>query len=501
MKTPWILSLLIVFSSALLLPARTFTDKRGRHIDADILQVDGQRVELNVPAHSKAFWVPFSELSDADVRYILQWKKEQEESKKPQDKPAEPLFRGVASPLKVEKMAFDKTLWSMRVDDFARQYASNGFVYMSSLKESLRAKGKGFSLLDTEVGEVVVRSKDQKIALVTISLYNRGDDGSLSEDKFDTLFNKVKQAISKQLGNEGEESRERRTVRMTSHEWQWENTDFYLEKSASQRGKTPEFLRLRLRPSGAEEGSMAKRRSLSENVVKESNGDVFIPNVPMIDQGQKGYCAVASAARIFCYYGLDMDQHELAQIAGTGAQTGTSIGEMMGALRKLTGHLHSRVVTFYEYPKGAANPDGVELNSLREYHRDVKKYNRLAKRHDKKILDPAPKNPFNFPSQCDPEVLVEMMTSKSTFKRYISKIQEYINKGIPLAWSLQLGIIPEPDIPQASGGHMRLIIGYNEKTKEIIYTDSWGRGHGKKRMDMGKAFTITTSLSALPPTR
>ena len=48
---------------------------------------------------------------------------------------------------------------------------------------------------------------------------------------------------------------------------------------------------------------------------------------------------------------------------------------------------------------------------------------------------------------------------------------------------------------------MRLIIGYNSKKKELIYSDSWGHGHGKKKMDAGKAFSMTNAILVLPPTK
>jgi hypothetical protein len=59
--------------------------------------------------------------------------------------------------------------------------------------------------------------------------------------------------------------------------------------------------------------------------------------------------------------------------------------------------------------------------------------------------------------------------------------------------------VPEnPAIPGA-GGHMRLIHGYNPTTNEILYSDSWGRGHERKRMAMDKAFAITEGLLTLEP--
>ena len=46
---------------------------------------------------------------------------------------------------------------------------------------------------------------------------------------------------------------------------------------------------------------------------------------------------------------------------------------------------------------------------------------------------------------------------------------------------------------------MRLIIGYNDKTKEVLYTDSWGAGHELKRMPEDWAWTITTSSMFIKP--
>ncbi len=46
---------------------------------------------------------------------------------------------------------------------------------------------------------------------------------------------------------------------------------------------------------------------------------------------------------------------------------------------------------------------------------------------------------------------------------------------------------------------IRLIIGYNMKTQEIIFSDSWGTSHEQKRMPMDNANTITTGLTALEP--
>jgi len=47
---------------------------------------------------------------------------------------------------------------------------------------------------------------------------------------------------------------------------------------------------------------------------------------------------------------------------------------------------------------------------------------------------------------------------------------------------------------------MRLIIGYNDKTEEIIFSDSWGAGHEAKRMKMSDAYKASHGLFVLKPT-
>jgi hypothetical protein len=78
-------------------------------------------------------------------------------------------------------------------------------------------------------------------------------------------------------------------------------------------------------------------------------------------------------------------------------------------------------------------------------------------------------------------------------------VRESIDRASPVIWCVQLGIIPEPDIPQAHGGHIRLIIGYNTKTSEILYTDSWGAGHELKRMKLADAWAETFGIFVMTP--
>ena len=424
--------------------------------------------------------------------------------------------------LDLQSIVFDKDLWEVKLADFRTKHQAHGFVYTSSSKKELRATNNKFLFIDGPAGEVLIRSTNEKVSDVTISLFNRGDDKPIPFSSFNQRFNNLVTKISAKTGSKPSDISKSSTVDLKRKLWKWENSAILLESSYSthRNKKTPEFIRIRMKPKNAKSRNIANRSSLSSNVIKDrQSGDIYIDNVPMIDQGQKGYCAVASAARIYRYYGLDIDQHELAQIAGTGANNGTSLGEMVSSLKKVTRHVKSRVLLLYEHPKGLADKDPSLSKSnqawdrvirnynmgLKEFARDVKKYNKIAKKQGKKTFpddyDTGVVNMQQFAMECDPSIYRDIMMKKSSFSRFNSKIKQYVDQGLPVGWCLQLGMFKEEGIPQTFGGHMRLIIGYNTKTKEIIYTDSWGAGHEKKRMPIADAFCMTTAILALPPTK
>jgi len=64
-------------------------------------------------------------------------------------------------------------------------------------------------------------------------------------------------------------------------------------------------------------------------------------------------------------------------------------------------------------------------------------------------------------------------------------------------WVVFLGVVKENPKPVSSGGRVRLIVGYNPKTNEIIYSDNWGKGHELKKMSWEKAWAITLTALAV----
>jgi hypothetical protein len=281
--------------------------------------------------------------------------------------------------------------------------------------------------------------------------------------------------------------------------WKKGDTAVLLEGSMNRSEKRAEFIRLRFASISASKNAptkMARRDSFAANVKKDDKGFTYIDGVPMVDQGQKGYCVVASVERVARYFGADVDQHEMAQLANTGDH-GTSGDDMEKAFGRITGKVHLRTLKHIEYDDKNAE-------------RDLRAYNSAAKKAGVKTIDIDTKEYYVDPRQfwynANKETFRDMKRGQQGYEHFERKIKEYVDQGIPLCWTLYLGMFPEKGLPQSFGGHMRLIIGYNFSSPDaaehqIYYTDSWGEGHEKKSMRADEGYCMTMALYTMVPNK
>jgi len=142
---------------------------------------------------------------------------------------------------------------------------------------------------------------------------------------------------------------------------------------------------------------------------------------------------------------------------------------------------------------------------MRDIEKDIEQYNKAAKSEGEKEISMSMFMHGNvlqigeMNAAMKPKVVKKMRTKDSRYKKFLAGVKTQVDQGIPVFWGVTLGMFPEPGLPQASGGHMRLIIGYNVKTHEILYTDTWGAGHELKRMPEDWAFAITHDAFFLKP--
>lgn len=222
---------------------------------------------------------------------------------------------------------------------------------------------------------------------------------------------------------------------------------------------------------------------LKKRIKTDSNGDRYL-QIPMVDQGPRGYCVVACAERILKYYNANVDQHILAEASGTSG-SGTRTTELESSMKRIGAKCNFNVREVSEYSPLVGN-----MNILKF----IKKYNRYAKRAGKTEINVKKIRSYDqLFSLMDEDILVKTKIdyAKNGYKKFKQRVKENIDSGVPVLWGVMLGMVKEAKIPQNMGGHMRLISGYNPNTEEIIYSDSWGKGHDFKKMSWDKAWAMT----------
>jgi hypothetical protein len=374
--------------------------------------------------------------------------------------------------------------WKITVDEFEKTFTSNGNKQYAWLTEdrtraklSRRLYGNvemNLTAFDGQVPvqEVIVDFADGQLNLVSASIYNRADSGAISTEQFAERFKTAGKVMGEILVAKPQvrKADAKNGLLTEGYSWYSRETGVALleHNEGALKAADREFLRLRLaRPNAkgslaasmlhTRGGAATKLGDLPKNVMKNANGDVLIANMPMVDQGDKGYCVVATVQRVFEYYGIGADMHQIAQISDADPAQGTSTLTMAKELDKIDYRFKTRLDII-----GMGQPLTEVKEEKGEYY------------VGKPVDD----------------------------RKFLKSINSYIDKGIPLLWSLQLGLFPEvPQLsPQTSGGHMRMIVGYNEKTQEIIFTDSWGAKHEAKRMKMSDAYKASHGLFVLTPT-
>lgn len=382
-----------------------------------------------------------------------------------------------------------------------QEWEYSGFEWLDEGKRMRAGRGNTFGEL--KVTEVLVAFKSGYPVKVVMNFYNRGDDGALRTADFEALYAKVQRAVSVWVKQKPKAQKPRLMKHVTLSEDQWRVGPMELSLSQGvsrahrmngvERAGGGDFIKLEIALRGVKTASVAGANP-KKAVQKKRDGTVFIAGVPMVDQGQKGYCAVAALERILKYYGMETDQHVLAQLAGTTADSGTSLEAMSETLRR------------------AGYKMGFKLRFLIDF--EMKNIEKLTERYDryarrKKVQEVGDLDQYMvldtlFERMTDhPDVLREAVRTLPDFKKFKKNVMSEVNAGRPLLWALLLGIVPEEGItPQTIGGHMRVIIGYNFKKpgeEVLIFSDSWGSGHEYKSIRLDDAFVATMSLALVTP--
>lgn len=356
-----------------------------------------------------------------------------------------------------------------------------------------------------------------------VLLYSRGDDGPSPGRAFVERLEPVRAHLDTLAGAPGRRRNvpaNSRLVELRSWEWPTPRAIYRLDVASQGRASElrGEFIRLwvlppddtspapssvRQSPSAARASATApalarttrrdtlKKADLLANVVREGTRTT-LANIPMVDQGDKGYCAAATMARLLDYFGLgSMDQHELAAAMSTDSAGGTSSVALKQAMSECGRKFGLRL----------AEIDDLDLH---DYERLVKAYNQAARHHGVARIENHSGLPIAgeaFWVLADGETLREARAETPQKQRaWLKKIRDHVDSGIPVVWSVCCGLVPEPgNVTVTRGGHLRLIVGYDEANSLVYFSDTWGPGHECKPMPLADAIAITRSRFVILP--
>jgi hypothetical protein len=437
----------LFFIIALSSSAEILTDINGRKIEVELLKIRGDIVDVR-RADGIQFSIPFERLNGSDRERLKSLSKGS--SKLVQDS-ATFNYKALNELLELE-LWHDGNLW----DDSPKVVAARlKWPAESETKElsSYRIYFKDkHSIAAATPSTAVLYGKNGLVDHLSILFANKGDsvtndeieatektlksiNATIKSDskKIETRLSVLGKSVRKSMGK-GKAMKER-VLR-----WDVENTSFLLATVENA------YLALRIMPKAlADERGQPERINNTEakararsNVKTNDFGDVLIQNIPMVDQGPKGYCVPATMERCLRYMGIRADMYTLANVCNTGLHGGTYLNDFISGtndyvsqagrkLRSLNGNATIRNVR-----KFIKNGQPV----LWAMH-STKAYNDLTN-----IITPARAK----------------AEDKETWKRELSKLVK--NNSL------------EEKI--TDNEHLCLIVGYNEYTGELAVSDSWG---------------------------
>lgn len=175
-----------------------------------------------------------------------------------------------------------------------------------TLSISIIYANKGDSLSTVGAGEDHFKSEGREIDRSPL-------EGAMIHDAemiARTLTGVLGKPIEQRMLGQGNQSNQARR-------WDWNGHSFLLtlvkEEYVGLQIVRADFADGGGRFSRVSDGDMRKR--LLGNVTHLPNGDVFIDNIPMVNQGPKGYCAPATFERAMRHAGVAADMYLLATLA------------------------------------------------------------------------------------------------------------------------------------------------------------------------------------------
>ncbi len=456
---------------------RTFTNSAGKTLQAKLVKKTDSDATIRLE-NGQEFTIPVNTLSPDDQAYIRDWNPAMADAtalgedkgvtaEKFNEIIGHPLFAEISlwdsDPAKVaERLQWPRESETSYAESY-RLYPPSEFLFLGARPYSAALYGE-----------------DEKVTGISLVFANKGDSfgarGAGEEhfikgkpvpggiEGFRMIMENdaeiITTALTELLG-EGDSQRfgdgETRTRAMR---WDWNGHAFLLshveDEYVGLTIQTTEFADKRGRTSRIPESIIRERAR--NGIERRPNGDVVLSNLPMVDQGPKGYCAPATVERCMRYLGIPADMYLLAMVGETQLGGGTSTSLL---LQNIGQDIKRKGRKFDSWR------DELSMRTLRRYIDDgipvmwgmfsTEEFNDIANERTKERK--------------------EILANEGDFAAFAAKVrQESESNTLP---------------PDQTRSHIVIIIGYNEETNEIAFSDSWGERFTERWITIPEAHQIS----------
>ncbi|HQW28932.1 MAG TPA: C39 family peptidase [Verrucomicrobiales bacterium] len=451
---------------------RTFKNSAGKEVRAKVLSVANGKASITLES-GQQFVIPIASLSPADQEFLAKWTPGTASTPAPL-----PSTGGVTSKQINEAIGFplfaETVLWTNKPEEVAARLEWPR-ESKTAIGESYRAyPNDKYRFLGARPYSAALYGEAEQVTAISIVFANKGDSfgaGGRGEEHFikgkpvpggmeglRLIMENDAELISGKLGALlGEATKQRfgeGESRVEVQRWDWAGHAFLLSNVPD------EYVSLAVQPIAAADnrGNTAKvsdatvRERARGFIEKRDNGDVVISNIPMVDQGPKGYCVPATAERCMRFLGIPADMYLLAMAGETKAGGGTSVELLLSNI----GSDIKRKGRSFDIADGE-----------------------LKMRDLKKSID------SGIP-------VIWALFSTKTF----NEIANERTKARKDSWESHKTIVAaaaaNPSLtPDSDTAHVVIIMGYNEETDEIAFSDSWGENYQERWITLPEAEQVS----------
>ncbi len=455
---------------------RVFTNAAGKQIKATLEGVSNGQATI-VLEDGRKFTLGVTTFSPADQEYF----KGQAAAPKLTGK-NDKLAPGEVNSAVGAELFSDQPLWASTPESVAGRLQirpESKTKEQASFRTYTRGDEKVFG---AHPYSIALYGEKEQVTSLSLVFANKGDlfsSRGSSENHFDkdtppaeaakivrTAMDKdlaaISTALTAKLGEPVKERfGERGAARMNMQRWDWRGHAILLA-DAEDDDKNGEYVGVQVVPTAvADAGGKTKpvpdavvRARAKENIEKRPSGDVVITDIPMVDQGPKGYCVPATMERAMRFMSMPADMYVLANAGNSGYGGGTSVEVLL----ENTGRLIRSKGRSFDSWSGE-----MKLNNLSK-HIDKGVPVIWALYSTKEFNDTANRRKDERASVAD----WAQWKTKVTTEAASNKMEKDKEKG-----------------------HVVLIIGYNKETNEIAFSDSWGERFKERWITVPEADLIS----------